>query len=102
MTDTQKANELAKGIVATSVKNHITHVENIAKALGVSEPDVQKVIKQLAYRKTYNQKPEVKARRAAYNHSRQSAMKALRLAIRSNPDLQKAVTEATNHLVKVA
>lgn len=50
-------------------------VREIAQMTGVSEREVERVIKQLTYRKLYNKRPEVVERRKQYNKERQATMK---------------------------
>lgn len=82
--------ELAHNIVSKIVEDRAKLVE-LAKATGVDEKDVDRFIKQVQYRALYNQRPEVKAKRQAYNKARQEVMKTLRQAVRADKSLQDAV-----------
>lgn len=50
--------------------------KQIAEQLGVSEKDVAAAVKQLAYRKAYNQRADVIEKRKVYNKLRQEKVKA--------------------------
>jgi hypothetical protein len=54
-------------------------------ANGFTEQDLQRLEKQLAYRKTYNSRPEVKERRAEYTKQRNAKMKTLKQLLTNMP-----------------
>ncbi|KKM23290.1 hypothetical protein LCGC14_1616670 [marine sediment metagenome] len=58
-------------------------VQELAKALGLTEKEVTSTLNSIRYRKEYNQRPKVKLARKLYNRQRQGdikeAMELLRL-----------------------
>ena len=66
--------------------------EAIAKELNVKTSEVERAIKQLAYRKEYNKRPEVVEKRKAYMRQRNLRIKeALQLLDRASTDPVLAV-----------
>ena len=53
-------------------------LQAIAIELGVETSTVASYLRQIEYRKTYNQRPEVKAKRAAYNKARNAKLSIVR------------------------
>lgn len=56
---------------------------------GLSEKDVARAIAQLVYRKTYNARPEVQARRKEYNKVRQQRVKVAMEYVRKHPEVAR-------------
>jgi len=50
---------------------------------GFEVRDIERLDGQITYRREYNQRPEVKAKRAAYNAKRNEAMKSLRAIVKA-------------------
>ena len=50
---------------------------------GYTVEAIERLDAQIAYRKAYNQRPDVKAKRAAYNAKRNEAMKSLRAIVKA-------------------
>ena len=66
-------------------------VVELAQVLDESPKLLAAYINQTIYRNAYNQKPDVKAARQAYNRRRSSELTMLRKLVRQNPELLASV-----------
>jgi len=83
MTDNKTANDLAKEIV-TSAAAPVRAIRALAIELGVEEKAVQSYLDKLAYRKSYNLRPEVIAARKLRNQEKAAVQKAIREKIKAS------------------
>jgi hypothetical protein len=60
-----------------------THENNT----GISPEDIARAIKSIAYRKAYNQRPEVQAKRKEYNRTRAERIKIAMEYIKKHPEV---------------
>jgi predicted solute-binding protein len=83
MTNNENANQLAKEIV-TEAAAPVRAIRDLAKELGVEEKAVQSYLDKLAYRKSYNMRPEVVAARKIRNAEKAAAQKLIREKIKQS------------------
>lgn len=74
--DMKTANEIAHEIV-TEAAAPVIKIRELAVELGLSEKQVSDYVKKLAYRKSYNTRPEVVAARKLRNAERAAVQKAI-------------------------
>jgi predicted nucleotidyltransferase len=63
----------------------------VAEKLGVEVAALEAIVRQLAQRKAYNGRPEVVAKRKAYNRQRAEETKVARRLLREHPELLQEV-----------
>lgn len=84
MTNNEHANQMAKEIVENSPNKML---RELATDLGMSLADVERYVKAQAYRKSYNQRADVQAKRRLYNQERAEKMKLVRDRIKQSDRL---------------
>jgi hypothetical protein len=67
--------------MSEQVKNPTTDVQLLSQETGIAEAEVKTLLSQLAYRKAYNARPDVVAKRKRYNQERARKMKDVRAAL---------------------
>jgi len=82
MTDNKNANEMAHEMV-TNAAAPVRAIRALAIELGVEEKAVQSYLDKLAYRKSYNLRPEVIAARKLRNAEKAAVQKAIREKLRA-------------------
>lgn len=60
----------------------MTNLAEVMQKTGLTQEQVERVVKQIEARKLYNQRPEVKAKRKQYNAKRALVMKNVREALK--------------------
>jgi len=83
MTDNKTANALAHSIT-TEAATPVRAIRDLAKELGIPEKDVQSYLDRIAYRKSYNLRPEVIAARKIRNQEKAAIQKAIREKIKAS------------------
>ena len=83
MTNDKNANNLAHEMVTTAAAP-TRAIRDLAKELGLPEKDVQSYLDKLAYRKSYNLRPEVIAARKIRNAEKAAVQKAIREKIKQS------------------
>ena len=83
MTNNEHANQLAKEIVNEAAAP-VRAIRDLAKELGLPEKDVQSYLDKIAYRKSYNLRPEVIAARKIRNAEKAAAQKLIRERIKQS------------------
>lgn len=83
MTNDKNANELAHNIV-TEAAAPVRAIRDLAKELGLPEKDVENYLGKIAYRKSYNMRPEVIAARKIRNAEKAAAQKLIRERIKQS------------------
>lgn len=71
------------------MNNNKEAMELMALELGCEVAELERLVKQQAYRVAYNAKPEVVAKRKMYNQKRNDEMKRVREALKAKPELAK-------------
>lgn len=89
---TQGVGSIAKQVTEEEYhKLVVTRARALAVATGATEKECVRFLKQEDYRRSYNAREDVKAKRAEYNRKRQAEMKAFRQLVRENPEVAKLV-----------
>jgi len=83
MTDNKNANDLAKEMV-TEAAAPVRAIRDLAAELGIAEKDVSNYLDRIAYRKSYNLRPEVVAARKIRNAEKAAVQKAIREKIKQS------------------
>ena len=83
MTDNKTANTLAHNIV-TEAAAPMRAIRDLAKELDISENEVASYLARIAYRKSYNMRPEVIAARKLRNAEKAAVQKAIREKIKQS------------------
>lgn len=68
-------------------KESTPNMQEIAAELGVTTTDVRRLVKSIAYRKSYNLRPDVLVKRAEYNKRKNQELKLVKAALRAHPEL---------------
>jgi hypothetical protein len=63
----------------------------LASVMGVTPREVERLVKSLRYRRGYNQREDVVAKRKVYNAKRAAEMRVMRKVVREHPELVKEV-----------
>jgi len=83
MTNNENANQLAKEMV-TEAAAPVRAIRELAAELGISESEVATYLAKIAYRKSYNMRPEVIAARKIRNAEKAAVQKAIRERIKQS------------------
>lgn len=82
MTDNKHTNDLAHQIT-TEAATPVRLIRDLAAEMGVSERDVESYLSRIAYRKSYNIRPEVVAARKLRNQEKAAVQKLIREKVKA-------------------